>query len=260
MSVMTTAGFFAIMVVAVSLILGQAGQLSLGHNAFYGIGAYVAAILATTYHWNTLLALVTGALASGLVALIIGKPVLKLKYFYLALATLGLGQIFVIVVTAARHHRAAPTASGRIPSLSIFGFEVSTYMRQYYVVWIVVILILLFTDRALKYRVRPLAAVAGDERDRRIDAGRAHRQLEARRLRRRRRLLRPRRRAVRLRQRGDHARVLRVRRRGAAGGHDARRRRPVHLGRDHRSHRAHVGGQRLPAARRSTAASPTRSS
>jgi branched-chain amino acid transport system permease protein len=39
MSVMTTAGFFAIMVIAVSLILGQAGQLSLGHNAFYGIGA-----------------------------------------------------------------------------------------------------------------------------------------------------------------------------------------------------------------------------
>ena len=62
MSVMTTAGFFAMMVVAVSLILGQAGQLSFGHAAFYGIGAYTAAILATTYHWNTMLALLIGAL------------------------------------------------------------------------------------------------------------------------------------------------------------------------------------------------------
>jgi ABC-type branched-subunit amino acid transport system ATPase component/ABC-type branched-subunit amino acid transport system permease subunit len=163
MSVMTTAGFFAIMVVAVSLILGQAGQLSLGHNAFYGIGAYVAAILATTYHWNTLLALVTGALASGLVALVIGKPVLKLKYFYLALATLGLGQIFVIVVTQLTITGGA-NGFGPIPSLSIFGFEVSTYMRQYYVVWIVVIAILLFTDRALKYRFgRSLRSLATSE-------------------------------------------------------------------------------------------------
>src|SRR5690606_27385514 len=118
MSVMTTAGFFAIMVVAVSLILGQAGQLSLGHSAFYGIGAYVAAILATTYHWNTLLSLVVGALAAGGVALLIGKPVLKLKYFYLALATLGLGQIFVILVTQLDTITGGANGFGPIPTLS----------------------------------------------------------------------------------------------------------------------------------------------
>ena len=163
MSVMTTAGFFAIMVIAVSLILGQAGQLSLGHNAFYGIGAYVAAILATTYHWPTLLALLVGALAAGLVALLIGRPILKLKYFYLALATLGLSQIFVIVVTQLTITGGA-NGFGPIPSLNIFGFEVSTYMRQYYVVWIVVILILLFTDRALKFRFgRSLRSLATSE-------------------------------------------------------------------------------------------------
>jgi len=163
MSVMTTAGFFAMIVVAVSLILGQAGQLSLGHSAFYGIGAYVAAILATTYHWNTMLALLAGALAAGLVAVIIGRPVLKLKYFYLALATLGLGQIFVIVVTQLNITGGA-NGFGPIPSLNLFGFDVSTYMRQYYVVWIFVILILLFTDRALKFRFgRSLRSLATSE-------------------------------------------------------------------------------------------------
>jgi ABC-type branched-subunit amino acid transport system ATPase component/ABC-type branched-subunit amino acid transport system permease subunit len=163
MSMMTTAGFFAMMVVAVSLILGQAGQLSLGHSAFYGIGAYVAAILATTYHWNTLLALLTGTFAAGLVAVVVGRPVLKLKYFYLALATLGLGQIFVIVVTQLSITGGA-NGFGPIPSLNLFGFDVSTYMRQYYVVWIVVVVTLLFTDRALKYRFgRSLRSLATSE-------------------------------------------------------------------------------------------------
>ena len=163
MSIMTTAGFYAMMVVAVSLILGQAGQLSLAHSAFYGIGAYVAAILATTYHWNTLLALVVGTLAAGLVAVVIGRPVLKLKYFYLALATLGLGQIFGIVVTQLSITGGA-NGFGPIPSLNLFGFEVSTYMRQYYVVWIVVLVVLLFTDRALKYRFgRSLRSLATSE-------------------------------------------------------------------------------------------------
>jgi ABC-type branched-subunit amino acid transport system ATPase component/ABC-type branched-subunit amino acid transport system permease subunit len=163
MSIMTTAGFYAMMVVAVSLILGQAGQLSLAHSAFYGIGAYVAAILATTYHWNTLLALVTGMFAAGLVAVIVGRPVLKLKYFYLALATLGLGQIFGIVVTQLSITGGA-NGFGPIPSLNIFGFDVSTYMRQYYVVWIIVLVVLLFTDRALKYRFgRSLRSLATSE-------------------------------------------------------------------------------------------------
>ena len=163
MSVMTTAGYYAMIVVAVSLILGQAGQLSLAHNAFYGIGAYVAAILATTYHWNTLLALFVGALAAGGVAILIGKPVLKLKYFYLALATLGLGQIFGIVVTQLTITGGA-NGFGPIPTLDIFGFDVATYMRQYYVIWIVVIVTLLFTDRALKYRFgRSLRSLATSE-------------------------------------------------------------------------------------------------
>jgi len=163
MSIMTTAGFFAMMVIAVSLILGQAGQLSLGHSAFYGIGAYVAAILATTYHWNTLLALLVGTVVAGLVALVIGRPVLKLKYFYLALATLGLGQIFTIVVTQLGITGGA-NGFGPIPTLSLFGFQVGTYMRQYYVVWVVVLLTLLFTDRALKYRFgRSLRSLATSE-------------------------------------------------------------------------------------------------
>ena len=163
MTVMTTAGFYAIIVISVGLILGQAGQLSLGNSAFYGIGAYTSAILAMNYHVPTLLALFAGAALAGLIALIIGRPVLRLRYFYLALATLGLGQIFVILATQ-MNITGGGGGLGPIPSLSIFGFSVDTYLRQYYVVWIVVIAILLFTQRALKYRFgRSLRSLATSE-------------------------------------------------------------------------------------------------
>ncbi len=98
MSVMTTAGLFAMLTIAVGIILGQAGQLSFGHSAFYGMGAYMAGLLALKLNVPTLASLAVGAVVSGIIALIIGRPVLKLRYFYLALATIGLGQIFMVLV------------------------------------------------------------------------------------------------------------------------------------------------------------------
>ncbi len=74
-----------------TVILGQAGQLSFGHSAFYGIGAYVCGLMASKTNVPTLLCLVAGTVTPGIVAWIIGRPVLKLRYFYLVLATIGLG-------------------------------------------------------------------------------------------------------------------------------------------------------------------------
>ena len=102
MSVMTTAGLFALLTIAVGIILGQAGQLSFGHSAFYGVGAYVAGLLSLKLGVPTLASLAIGACAAGIVAVIIGRPVLKLRYFYLALATIGLGQIFIVLVSQLR--------------------------------------------------------------------------------------------------------------------------------------------------------------
>src|SRR5512135_3206485 len=86
--VMTTGGLYAILTVAVVVILGQAGQLSFAHSAFYGIGAYTSALLAMKAHVPTFAALIIGAIVAGIIALVVGRPVLKLRYFYLALATI----------------------------------------------------------------------------------------------------------------------------------------------------------------------------
>ena len=87
----------AIIVLGLNLLVGFAGQISLGHAGFLGIGAYASAILPTHFGWHPLLALIAGAaLCAGLAALI-ARPIFRLKGQYLAMATLGLG-ILVIAV------------------------------------------------------------------------------------------------------------------------------------------------------------------
>lgn len=163
LSVMTTAGLFVMLTVSVWLIIGISGQLSFGHSAFYGIGAYTAGLLCVKCGVPTLLALVAGALTAGIVALIIGRPVLKLKFFYLAFATIGIGQIFVVLVTNLLELTGGLNGFSGIPALNL-GFSVDSYIRKYYVVWIAAFLIVFFVERATKYRVgRSLRALATSE-------------------------------------------------------------------------------------------------
>lgn len=92
-----------IMVVAglgLNLIYGYTGQFSLGHAAFYGIGAYTSALLVRALGggpWLLPVGLVAGVLAAGLVALLIGLPILRLKSDYLGIATLGFGIIVKVM-------------------------------------------------------------------------------------------------------------------------------------------------------------------
>ncbi|HOS95200.1 MAG TPA: branched-chain amino acid ABC transporter permease, partial [Armatimonadota bacterium] len=88
----------AIIVVGLGLLMGYAGQISLGHAAFYAIGAYSSAILTTKAGVHPLLALCAGAAASALLALIVGTPALRLHGHYLAMFTLGLGIIVQIAI------------------------------------------------------------------------------------------------------------------------------------------------------------------
>ncbi|MGI9860663.1 branched-chain amino acid ABC transporter permease [Moorella naiadis] len=86
-------GINIILAVSLNLIVGFTGQLALGHAGFMAVGAYVAAILTMKLHQPFLLALVAGALAAAMAGFIIGLPTLRLKGDYLAIATLGFGEI-----------------------------------------------------------------------------------------------------------------------------------------------------------------------
>ena len=95
---LTLANNIAIILVAVlglQILTGMCGQISLGQAAFVGVGAYVHGVLVTTFHWNFLLAMPVAGLATALVGLLFGIPSLRVKGFYLAMATLAAQFIIV---------------------------------------------------------------------------------------------------------------------------------------------------------------------
>ncbi len=113
----------AIVCVGLNLLIGYAGQISLGHAGFFALGAYASAILTARYHWNGVAALAAGAVGVGLLAFLVARPVLRLRGHYLAMATLGLGIIIAIVL-----NREIPLTGGpdgmSVPALAIGSWRV----------------------------------------------------------------------------------------------------------------------------------------
>lgn len=87
-----------IMAASLNLINGYTGQFSLGHAGFMAVGAYMSAIITVKFQLPFLLAIVVGAAGAGLLGLLIGLPTLRLNGDYLAIATLGLGEIIRITI------------------------------------------------------------------------------------------------------------------------------------------------------------------
>lgn len=98
LNIVVFAMIFALPAIGLSLLMGLAGQVSLGQAAFFAIGAYVHAILLTKFDFPGPAAAAIGVLAAMLAALLIGLPLLRLRGHFLALATLGLGFIVMIAV------------------------------------------------------------------------------------------------------------------------------------------------------------------
>jgi branched-chain amino acid transport system permease protein len=88
---------FAIAAIGLNLLMGFAGQVSLGHAGFMGIGAYAVAIGPVRFGLSPLISFIVGAGLSALIAFVVGRPILRLKGHYLAVATLGFGVLLAIV-------------------------------------------------------------------------------------------------------------------------------------------------------------------
>lgn len=89
----------ALAVVGLNILMGLAGQVSIGHAGFYGIGAYAVAILPGQFGLHPLAAMLAGVVACGLIAFVIGRPILRLRGYYLVVATLGFGMLVAMVLT-----------------------------------------------------------------------------------------------------------------------------------------------------------------
>ena len=123
----------AIIVIGLNLLIGFAGQISLGHAGFLGIGAYASAVLPTHFGWHPLLALGVGATVTGLIAGLVARPIFKLKGNYLAMATLGLGIIINIALRNEAQWTGGPDGMA-VPAMGLLGFELSSDKQWYWVV------------------------------------------------------------------------------------------------------------------------------
>jgi len=126
-------GLNAIVCVGLNLLIGFAGQISLGHAGFFGLGAYASAILSTNYGWPSVVALIAAAALVGVLALALGRPILRLKGHYLAMATLGLGIIIAVVIATEERLTGGPDGMSVAP-LVLFGVALQGERVWYWLV------------------------------------------------------------------------------------------------------------------------------
>ena len=154
---------YGLAAIGLSLLMGLAGQVSLGHAAFFAVGAYSQAILVTKAGWPLLPAALVSVLAAMVVALLVGLPLLRLRGHFLALATLGLGIIVAVVV---RELEVTGGTSGLygIPKPEMGGRLYDSPQEYFWLLTPVVVLGLLLADNLVRSRTgRALGAVNDSE-------------------------------------------------------------------------------------------------
>jgi branched-chain amino acid transport system permease protein len=154
----------ALVALGLNLFVGYAGQISLGHAAFFGLGAYGSAVLATTLALPVWAAVPCTALGVAAAALAVGVPTLRLSGHYLAMATLGLNLVLHNAFVQADAFTGGPSGLPGIPPLTVLGRAVKSEAGHYYLLWATVMLALMLTLNLARSGVgRQLTALAEDE-------------------------------------------------------------------------------------------------
>ncbi|MBP2290965.1 branched-chain amino acid ABC transporter permease [Azospirillum rugosum] len=134
-----TAMIFAILAASLNFITGVAGLLSLGHAAFYGIGAYAAALLATQHGVPFLLTIPLAGVAAAIGGVLVALPTMRLVSIYFAVATLGMGEIIHGTLLNWVDFTRGPMGIPAIPSFKVFGLDLSGNLGSYLVVAVVML-------------------------------------------------------------------------------------------------------------------------
>lgn len=133
--VLNTIGIYAIAAIGLNLLIGYTGQISLGHGAFFGVGAYTAAILATALGFPFWLAVPCAGVMTAAVGIVFGLPSARLKHLYLLIATLA-GQ-FIIEYVFVQWEGLTGGAEGIVVAeASLFGIDLRNDRTFYYVIFV----------------------------------------------------------------------------------------------------------------------------
>jgi branched-chain amino acid transport system permease protein len=164
LSTLIMIGFYTIVSTGLTLLMGYAGQISLGQAAFYGIGAYTSAYFTTHFGLSPWLAMIVGAILAAMVAFVIGIPAFRLREHYLALATLGFGVIVFTFFKEWKEITGGLNGFFGIPPISLFGITIQTDFQFYYLVWVFALIGILFARNIVQSRIgRALLSIHGSE-------------------------------------------------------------------------------------------------
>ena len=152
LSVMTSALLFVMLAVGLNIVVGYCGLLDLGYAAFFAIGAYTSGVLATRYDWSLLATIPVVILAAVIAGVVIGGPTLRLRSDYLAIVTLGFGEIIRITANNLEI-TGGPSGIFGIPGITIGGLDLSGPVAFYYTCVVAVALAVLGAARLGRSRL-----------------------------------------------------------------------------------------------------------
>jgi branched-chain amino acid transport system permease protein len=163
--ILVLVGIYVLLTSSLNLVNGYTGLFSLGHAAFYGIGAYTSAILVMRTGWPVWVGMPAAALAAAVAAWLIAKPTLKLKGVYLTVTTLGVNVIIMLVFLNWVELTNGPLGIAGIPVPTLFGRKLTAPADYYYLILVVDVLVIFALSRLVRSRFgRALKAIREDER------------------------------------------------------------------------------------------------
>jgi branched-chain amino acid transport system permease protein len=151
LSVFNLIGITVIAAIGLNILLGYCGQLSIGHAGFIAVGAYTAAILTNVLGRSFLEGLIAAGFMAGFIGLIFGIPSLRVKGFYLAIATIAAQFIIIWVIN---HLEITGGFTGiAIPYASIGGFVFKSEASQFYLIMVIAVICTFFAKNLARTRI-----------------------------------------------------------------------------------------------------------
>ncbi|MBW1779385.1 MAG: branched-chain amino acid ABC transporter permease [Deltaproteobacteria bacterium] len=162
--ILNSIGIYAIAAVGLNLLIGFTGQISLGHGAFFGVGAYAGAILATKGGVPFFLAAPIAGIVSAAVGMVFGLPSARLKHLYLCIATLA-GQFIIEYVLVQWEGLTGGAMGIVVPSASLFGLDLGSDRAFFYVIFICFVLMAWIAVNLIRTRIgRAFIAIRDNDR------------------------------------------------------------------------------------------------
>ena len=164
LNVLNIVALNALVVTGLTLLIGYTGQISLGHGAFYAMGAYISGLMAIHLGWSPWITTLVAMALTVVVATLIGIPTLRLKGHYLVMATLGFNLIVYILLVQLDELTGGPSGLPGIPNYTLGKITLATDLQCYWLIWTLTLAGLLLSINLIHSRIgRALMAIRESE-------------------------------------------------------------------------------------------------